>query len=82
MDKPMFQRRHYEALAAVIRKVSRQFPNLPQAHLVGVVQAEIATMLKQDNPGFDVLRFGMACAASDEEVEHQAGRVGAGKGWR
>lgn len=55
MSKPLFQKRHYVAIAAAIRKYSPL-----RTDRVGVAKA-LAILFKADNPNFSVERFYEAC---------------------
>jgi hypothetical protein len=56
--KPVFQHRHYKAIAALIDEMSREGFPATTSHISG----RLADMLEADNPRFDRARFMAACS--------------------
>ena len=69
----MFTKRHYEAVARVIRKAreraehedSIRAKQTEMLYGIGTVEAEIATMFAADNPAFDSARFAVATGRAE-----------------
>ena len=65
-ERPMFTRRHYEAIAHVIALehtfVKARPVNRDEAHFtIRRVTASLARMFQRDNPGFTSVKFREAC---------------------
>lgn len=56
----MFQRRHYEAIAAEL-KLARTLAPLGEEDTADALSCQFADMLARDNPRFDRARFLRAC---------------------
>jgi hypothetical protein len=66
MKQPKFERRHYRAIAAVLRDVAvecgvMQFGANERLMQWTAMKTEMSDMLKADNPRFDRGRFEEAC---------------------
>lgn len=59
--KPLFTKRHYEALAAAFAMVRADMPGMLGAELkqagADLAMAEVMNILADDNPRFDATRF-------------------------
>ena len=55
MTLHLFAKRHYEAIAAVLRNAQ------PGYHSLDELCRDFAEMLEKDNPKFDIIRFMKAC---------------------
>lgn len=58
---PVFQKRHYEAIAAEAQESLRLIKDTHEQHGVWVLIGGLAEVFKRDNSGFDRDRFMRAC---------------------
>lgn len=62
----MLTRKHFEALAAIIRRENEKLDNGQQADprtTLNVIANKLADLCASENPNFDRDRFGRACSA-------------------
>jgi hypothetical protein len=80
MNKPMFQRRHYEALAGLIRSL-KDLEGQGMTISASEVEFRLLGALLRDNPQFDATRFTKACHATDAEAAREAEHASSGHAW-
>jgi hypothetical protein len=65
----MFSKRHYEAIAKVIKEHSEDILTKTYGHHMQLLILDLVEMLERDNPNFDRVRFIEACGLGIEAPE-------------
>ena len=58
---PMFTRRHYEAIAAILAAQRRDNPGYSGGGVLDALEVAFVALFERDSPLFDTVRFVQAC---------------------